>query len=318
MSIYHWQDYILLNKDLVDITTEEKADHHWNTEGIFQMRLCNRYQLEVTNEFGNEVICYIPYYYYLYSKNLLFDNKITTYKGMECYYYFMNSENIIIKEDIRHWICPAQRPLLVNNNEHVNQFNSDFWLPPPYKSIFRNDIFLFEKPLLIIHNKYNKEWGLNPFNYINIDTLDILFNTLKEKYQIIYIRPQGGSIKNYSYDENQIIDEFGDYDLINTKYRDVVIPFIGLLEEYNSYTYNELLLRIYANCDNYICVQGGGSYLISYFFKKMVILHIRGPETEDGRNSYDGWFKEVYKEDTHELFICKNNESLLQQVDVFA
>jgi len=316
MSIYLWQDYIVLNKDLVDIITEEEADHHWNTEGSVQMRLCNRSQLEVTNEFGNEVICYIPYYYYLHSKNLLFDNKITTYKGMECFYYFMNSENIIIKEDIRHWYAPPLRPLLVNNNEHVNHFNMDFWIPPPYKIIYKNDIFVFEKPLLIIHNKYNVEWDLEPFNYINIDTLDILFNTLKEKYQIVYIRPHGGGIPNYSYDANQMIDEFGDYDLIHAKHREEIIPFIGLLEEYKSYTYNELLLRIYANCDNYICVQGGGSYLISYFFKKMVLLHIRGPELEDGRSSYDGWFKEVNIEDTHELLVCHDNESLLQQ-DIF-
>lgn len=317
MSIYCWQDYISLNTDLVYITTEEEADNHWNTEGSFQIRLCNRSQLEVTNEFGCEVICFIPYYYYLHVNNLLFDNKITTYKGMECFYYFMNTENIIIKEDTRRWVCPAHRPLLVNNNEHLNHFNREFWLPPPYKNIFKNDTFVFEKPLLIIHNKYNIEWGYDPINYININTLDILFNTLKEKYQIIYIRPHGGGIPNYSYDENQMVDVFGDYELINEKYRDDVIPFIQLLEEYNTYTYNELLLRIYANCDNYICVQGGGSFLISYFFKKMIILHIRGPEFEDSINAYEGWFKEVYSEDTHELFVCRDNESLQEKIDVF-
>ena len=68
------------------------------------MRLCNKKQLEVINEFSNELLLYIPYYYYLYNNNLLFDNKIITYKGMKPLYYFINTDNIIEKEETIYFL----------------------------------------------------------------------------------------------------------------------------------------------------------------------------------------------------------------------
>ena len=153
-NLFNWSHYIELNKDLHHLTNENDAIEHWKNIGYHQMRLCNKLQLNVINEFGNEIILYISYYYYLYINNLLFDNKITTYKGMKPYYYFLNDDMIIEKENTRYWTPPSDNPLLVNYHEHVKIFDKKYWMPPPYKSVYKNDIIKFDKPILVIHNKY--------------------------------------------------------------------------------------------------------------------------------------------------------------------
>ena len=220
-NLFKWQDYLELNKDLHNLTSEEDANKHWNDIGYKQMRLCNKIQLNVVNEFSAELILYTTYYYYLYKNNLLFDNKIISYKGMKPFYYFLDSDMLIEKEVIRWWTPYWSNPLLINMNEHVKYFNKTYWMPPPYKCIYKNDIVKFDKPILVIHNKYNIEWSDKPINFIEIDTLRYIFNKLKDTYQIVYIRPTNQKTdKNYSLDHNTIIDDFPDYTLIESEFKD--------------------------------------------------------------------------------------------------
>ena len=67
ITIFIWDIYSLK----MNIKTKEDAEKHWNKIGMKQMRLCNKLQLNVVNEFGNEIVLYIPYYYYLYSNHHL-------------------------------------------------------------------------------------------------------------------------------------------------------------------------------------------------------------------------------------------------------
>ena len=55
-----------------------------------------------------------------------------------------------------------------------------------YKEYYKNEEFIFDKPLLIIHNKYNIEWGDKPYNFISVPVLNILCNMFKNKYQLVY------------------------------------------------------------------------------------------------------------------------------------
>jgi len=291
-DLFNWKDYIDLNPDIKKyVKTKDEAINHWKNIGLKEMRLCNKKQLEVINEFGNELVLYIPYYYYLYKKGLLFDNKITTYKGMRPYYYFVKPENIIEKNKPREWIATEDRNLIVNNYEHIDNFDYKFWIPPPYKQHYKNNVFKYNKPLLIIHNKYNIEWHTAPINFINESVLDDILSMLVDKYQIIYIRPSNKKnildTKGFSTDHNTIKEDLQDFELIRSKYNDKVIIFDDLLEKHN-YSYNELKLMIYANCDNYVCTQGGGSHFTIYFFDKMSILHKYGRELE--RGAYTGWY----------------------------
>jgi hypothetical protein len=313
-NTFIWEDYILLNKDLSHITTKEQAEKHWLKKGKKKMRLCNKKQLDVTNEFGNEVILYIPYYYYLYKNDLLFDNKITTYIGMKDFYYFMDSNNIIETSRKRKWIRFWQRNLIVNNLEHVQHFDYQYWIPPPYKEIYKNNILKYNKPLLVIHNKYNIEWGKPPINFIDVKTLDKLFEMLSINYQIVYIRPSNNTIiTSYSLDENVFKDELNDYELINDKYKDTVILFNDLLKKYPEYCYNKLLLMLYSNCENYVSIQGGSSHLITYFFKNMLVLHKKGDELN---TSYDGWYTKVNNNDKN-IRICEYEDMLINNLNIF-
>ena len=314
-NLFNYKDYLKLNKDLIYLNNKKNAEQHWVDIGSKQMRLCNKKQLEVNNEFGNEVILYIPYYFYLYTNNLLFDNKIITYKGMKPFYYFLDDNCIIERNIQRTYIFPNNRPLLINDNEHVKNFNINFWIQPPYKSIYKNNIILFDKPILVIHNKYNIEWGIKSINCFNLNILRTIFNKLEDKYQIIYIRPSNKVIDpNFSYDHNTILDNFNDDELIENEFKDKVIIFNNLIKKFN-YTYNELLLMLYSNCENYISVQGGSTYLINYFFNKMIILHKQGDEIKAG--SYDGWYKNNYKEENKNLIICKNEEEIIENLNIF-
>jgi len=287
-NIFIWQDYIELNADL-DIKTEIEAKEHWNNIGFNQLRLCNKKQLIVRNEFGNELVLFIPYYYYLYINNLLFDNKIYTYFGMRPYYFFVKPENIIERNEIRSYTHPSNNFLLINNLEYVMHFNKKFWIPPPYISIYKNNIVEHDKPLLIIHNKYNIEWDIMAYNYIDVQTLDKILSLLVDKYQIIYIRQSNNVInKGFSIDSNAVLNDLEDYQLIKQKYSNVLL-FNDILEK-NNYSYNELVVKVFSDCTDYISVQGGNSYLISYFAKKMAIYHKVGDEIASNYNAYEGWF----------------------------
>ena len=49
---------------------------------------------------------------------------------------------------------PAYRP-----SPHVfHSFNYHAWTPPPYKKHYLANSISFEKPSVIIHNKYAPEW----------------------------------------------------------------------------------------------------------------------------------------------------------------
>jgi len=280
-NLFNWIEYLTLNPD-IQVHTYEEALKHWNSpDGKERMRLCNFKQLEVVNEFGCEIILYIPYYNYLYQNNLLFNNKITTYKGMDAFYIFLKDKltNVNYVSNNRTWINSELRPLLVNDDEISEIFDWRYISPPDYRSYYSNNVFVYNKPLLVICNKYNIEWGLEVFNYINGNMLDTIFNDLSEKYQIIYIRPsKANTCYGFSIDNNEILSDPDDT-IILSKYDDKVINFDSLCKQYkDKYDYNTLKLMILSNCTNYISCQGGGCHLLSYFFQKLVIWHCNGQE----------------------------------------
>lgn len=315
-TLFNWQDYIELNKDLHNISSQEDAINHWTNTGYAQMRLCNKRQLHVVNEFGCEIILYISYYYYLHTHNLLFNNKIITYKGMKPFYYFLDSDTLIERAENRVWSHPSNNPLIVNDLEHVKYLDFRFWVPPPYKSIYKNNILIFNKPLLVVHNKHTIEWRIKPENFIDCNTLKYIFDTLKDTYQIVYIRPTNKKIdENYSIDHNLFIDELLDYDMIENDYKNSVLTITDILNQYN-YIYNELLLMLYSNCTNYISVQGGTSHFISFFYNKMVLLHKCGRELICG--AYDGWYKETNAEEINkQLIVCDSYDEIKNNLNIF-
>ena len=158
----------------------------------------------------------------------------------------------------------------------------NFWRPPPYKALFRNRQFVFDKEILIIQNKYATEpWKHKaatgtpverPYVFIPLDLLDRFFGALKERYQIIYNR----------YTEtidDSVVGDLGDFDLIAKKYPEV-LTVQGLARKHGL-NYDETQLRVYANAERFISVQGGGALLTHYFGGRAIVFHRLPPGAYD-------------------------------------
>ena len=290
-ALFCWSDYVALNKDLSPSMRECDAVAHWEAIGSPQFRLCNRKQLVVISEYGPELLLWVCYYHYLLKAGLLFDNIVTTYKGMRPYYYFLPDAQVVEREGNRTWLGAEHRPFLVNPSEHVARFDTRCWTPPPYRAFYANSLFSFaKKPLLVIHNKHNAEWeSLTPINTLSVGLLDDLCRILTPSYTVVYSRPSLG-LTGYSYDHNPLVELTADKDMLKARHTDVIL-YEDLLQRFPTYSYNHLKLLLHAACENYVCVQGGNAHMVSFFFQRMVVLHKRGSELKSG--AYGGWYHDT-------------------------
>ena len=157
----------------------------------------------------------------------------------------------------------AQTPNIIIHLHSLDWYKFE---APPYKEVFKNDRFKYEKPILVISNKYNVEWSDKPYNYIQVSTLRRMFRLLKDDYQIIYNHPT----KEMGYDDHAESLDLGEFKMIQYEFPEV-LTIQQLLKENPDLTYNGLQLRIYANCDKFISVQGGSSIFFSFFGGQNII-----------------------------------------------
>ena len=316
-SLFRWTDYVALNKDLPRAMTEAEAVAHWEAVGSRQFRLCNREQLVVVSEYGGELILWICYYYSLFKAGLFFDNVVTTYKGMRPYYYFLPDSQVVEREEDRTWRGAEHRPLLVNRSEHDHRFDGRGWTPPPYRAFYASvepSLFSFaKKPLLVIHNKHNAEWeSPTPINTLSVGLLDDLCRRLTPSYTVVYSRPSLGLV-GYAYDHNPLVETTADKDMLRLSHPDVLL-YEDLLQRFPTYSYNHFKLLLHAACENYVSVQGGNAYMLSFFYKNLVILHKRGSELKSG--AYSGWFQETRPADGRALRIALTEEQMRTDVGI--
>ena len=221
-------------------------------------------------ELGYELLLYSPSIYYLHGLGTL--RKTIGPVGSAAFSYF--SPNHTELDSLHRRFCLGT---YVHRQMHLEHFNYNSWQPAPYKTHYRNTELRFEKPLVIIHNKYAMEWGGPPANFIDIPTLMQLAALLKAKYTIVYIRPVPHA-KGYSEDDNQIL-HFNDHEELQQQHPEV-LAFHELLHRFPDYSYNKLQLMLHANCDHFISVQGGSSILASHFAGTNVIFAVKGGETQ--------------------------------------
>jgi len=134
-------------------------------------------EINCNTEFGYELQLVIPYAYYLFKNNML--KKTVSAKYTKELYYF--SINHCEQYTTRNFSLPD----VPNKTPHVKELDYTKYVPPPYKEIYTNNYFVYDKPLLIIHNKFNEEWGKPPINYINKETLEEIFDFCSTKYTVI-------------------------------------------------------------------------------------------------------------------------------------
>ena len=236
-------------------------------------------EISYNGEFGYELVLVIPYCYFLSLNKIPFI--IKTSKLTKCLYYFTDNHHEIFEKRIS--INPTNIP---NIKLHVKNLDYTKWIPPPYNQFYKNNLFVYDKPLLIIHNKYTSEWNGPPVNFINISTLQFIFSNYCNRYQIVYIRPNNSHIIN----DSQDTCEFNDTKLI--KENSNVIDFNNEYEKYkDKYNYNELQLMLHANSNMFISVQGGTCILSSFFGGHNIILASKGGEVVC--DSFHGWMEKL-------------------------
>jgi hypothetical protein len=228
-------------------------------------------------EFGYELIACLPFAYWLHKNNQL--EGVISCRDTKCLYYFTENH-----EEVYDSRSEFKKPSVPNGNIHVPMLDLRMWEPPPIKNHYRNDRFKWDKPTLVICNKF-KNGGRNPMG-IPIDALEELFSYFYNDYKIVYNRPLH---KNIAHDESGQIN-IGDFDLIGRKFPDI-IDINKLYLENLDITCNLLQIMIMSNCENFISMQGGSSILCSYFGGKNLIYAYEGKELQCG--SYSNWYNKL-------------------------
>lgn len=235
-------------------------------------------------EFGYELLSAIPYAYELSLKGEL----ESTRSGFdtESLYYF--SPKHIINSAKRSWFNTKEareKGLPYTTIHKSEQPNKIF---PPYKEIYKNKEYKFVKPTLCICNRHNKEWGCDPINYFDEDILDWLFANLKDKYEIVYFPV---SIPEELQDNAHSM-ELNDIEV--AKKHNIKL-FTDLCK---GKSWNETMLKVFANCEHYITMNGGYSIMASMFSGSNIIYSKPSinnlPETREIKlKSFWRWYPNI-------------------------
>jgi len=253
-----------------------------------------------SGEFAPDLMYVLPFAYWHYKNGTLLKTEAAKYTK-ELYFFSENHEEAYetrITEGNYNFETPR---ILYSHDYHMKK-----WEPVPLKEIYQNDIYVFDKPILIIANRYNMEWDGPPISFFSIDVLDFMINRLKDKYTIIYNRPRP---QNITMDNSDIYD-LDEYDWIEETHPEVIL-MENLFKENKAKAknFNHLQLMVYANADRFISIHGGTATLASYFGGTNIILSKQGPE-----HHFKCFHKLFPKLSGAEIFHAKTDEELMDLI----
>lgn len=229
------------------------------------------FNVEAFDEFGYILWYYAPVSYDQYLKGNL--NSTKSKIGTSSVFYFSDDHTELPK----HY-DPPRLVHVLGSTEHFTscythrgpKFINTDWTPPPYKETFKNDTYIFDKPLLTIHNKNTKEWLQHPHNYFNSEILEKIINTFKNDYQIVYIRPPENPDKfKLQRDNGQTTVNIGDKEVL--KRHSEVIDIEDLLKNTHK-SYNEIQFMLLANSNHHI-TPAGDAVIPCYFGGDVLIYN---------------------------------------------
>lgn len=226
--------------------------------------------IEFQGEFDQELRYVIPFAYWHHLNGTL-KKTISCTNTKELYFFSEDHEERHTK---RIWELGYSN-YEIPNMTHSASFSYTKWKQVPFKSFYKNDVFRYDKPILLVANKYNIEWDDAPLNYFNLEFLDWLITHYSDTYQIIYNRPLNTQIVS---DNSEILD-LNEHCWLRERHPGVILmndlyeANIGLVNNFN-----HLQLMVYANCDRFISAHGGTAAFASYFGGINVILSKRGIE----------------------------------------
>ena len=239
-------------------------------------------------EFAFELLAVVPYAYWLHRQGRLAFTVSTP--DTRCLYWF--SPRHEERPVARRYVPITEYPVGVPGRWRYDRtavpeaLDTSRWEPPPYRDVYRDDRFRFDKPTCVVCNKATDEhyrWHRSMTNHLPADLLLELVGRLRTRYQVVYNRPRATDIVN----DHQAIRETGDLEALKGTYPDV-LTIQELHARHPGLGYNELQLRLYAGCERFVSVLGGSSYLASWFGGVNVVYAKRGWEVACG--AYDRWF----------------------------
>jgi len=270
-------------------------------------------------EFASELICVIPYAYWLHQNNQL--ERVITSKGMKPFYYFcddveerfdyrtfdMNQNGL---NDVpNNWVHHNAEAVFGKTYDKLTQdeqteangvLDYSQWTPPPYKNHFGfwNE-FTDLKPYVVVNNNYNIEFGndiTESRRYFNLQTLSWIFSELTDAgYNIVYKRPNN---TEFTLDQNEMATLHGGHEFMEITDQGILSDYdlcgyydtVYNLNDFDTDNYNEFQLKCFAGADGFITTNGGGGILTCYFDKKVLFYVPHGKELRPGyltkENSY--------------------------------
>jgi hypothetical protein len=254
-------------------------------------------EIVFNGEFQQELINVLPFAYWHFKNGTL---KTTASAKYTAPFYFFSPDHSE-KYVQRDWTSNYSTE--IPNSAHNFCLDKSKWLRVPLKEKYKNEKFTFERPILIIANRYNIEWEKGPISFFDIPILNFIIDTLGKKYQIIYNRPSAENITN----DNSEILNYGDYQFLKESCRDVIL--LNDLYETNKGSvsnFNHLQLMVYANANAFISIHGGTATLASYFGGTNVIY------SKEGHEHYFREFETIFPELSGAKIIHAKDENELK------
>ncbi len=220
-------------------------------------------------EFAPELQFVLPFAYWHYLNGTLMKTQSSRYTR-ELYFFSPDHEETFdIRTNEGNYNFEIPRIL------YSQDYDIGKWAQVPLKAKYRNDVYLFEKPLLVVANRYNMEWGQPPISFFSIGLLSYLFTRLGNDYSIVYNRPRP---QNITMDNSDIYD-LNEYDWIRAEFPGVILMEDLYAENRGkAASFNHLQLQVYANATKFLSIHGGTATLASYFGGTNIILSKKGPE----------------------------------------
>lgn len=226
-------------------------------------------EIAFDGEFAPELQFVLPFAYWHYKNGTL--KKTISSKFTKEFYYFSPDHHEEFSTRTNQGNYNFEMPRILYSHD----YKMSKWLPVPLKEHYKNDIYKYDKPTLIIANRYNMEWDGPPISFYSILQLDYIISKLKDKFTIIYNRPRP---ENITGDNSEI------YDLKEFEWLEKEHPEVLLMEDLYKANkdkvnnFNHLQLMVYANSTHFISVHGGTAALASYFGGVNLIISKQGPE----------------------------------------
>lgn len=183
------------------------------------------------------------------------------------------------------------------------------WEQVPLKETYKNNIYVYDKPILIIANRYNMEWDTPPVSFFSIAVVNSIINKLQDKFTIIYNRPRS---QNIALDDS-IIYELEEFDWLRKEHPNVILMEDLFSENKgNANNFNHLQLMVYANASHFISTHGGTGTLASYFGGINIILSKKGPE-----HHFNCYQKLYPKLSGTQIYHAKTDQELFDHIDKY-